>query len=308
MTAASLPVVEDFRHVGKPHINIALAEMHGSVFDGRVVRDQTNLRQRRDQIGFDNTDLLTPSNSFHRWAGVNSPKATVNIVAPDSLPLPSVSFSFGETFFTNDPRTGTTTQTGTPVSRAHSYQVVMSKTILGTDLRVTAGHVTQEQSPATIDPDTGLQFIQGPSRNQYVTISALRRFRLGTLQASLSKADARDLSTGAPLPEAPRFIFDVLGTVDRLPWRLKARGEFEEVGRKPLGDGFVGVPVKEFRGALVRPFLNGRLDAGIHFLLARGYTGQTTEVLALPGEGDASERIVGVRLASYAGASLTFRF
>ncbi|HWZ31719.1 MAG TPA: TonB-dependent receptor [Bryobacteraceae bacterium] len=276
---------------------------------GRIVSWlRYNLGWRRDQIGFDNTDLLTPSNSFHRWAGVNSPKATVNIVAPDSLPLPSVSFSFGETFFTNDPRTGTTTQTGTPVSRAHSYQVVMSKTILGTDLRVTAGHVTQEQSPATIDPDTGLQFIQGPSRNQYVTISALRRFRLGTLQASLSKADARDLSTGAPLPEAPRFIFDVLGTVDRLPWRLKARGEFEEVGRKPLGDGFVGVPVKEFRGALVRPFLNGRLDAGIHFLLARGYTGQTTEVLALPGEGDASERIVGVRLASYAGASLTFRF
>ena len=59
------------------------------------------------------------------------------------------------------------------------------------------------------------------------------------LQASFSKADARDLSSGAPVPEAPRLIFDVLGTIDRLPFRLKARGEFEEVGRKPLGDGFM---------------------------------------------------------------------
>jgi len=65
--------------------------------------------------------------------------------------------------------------------------------------------------------------------------------------------------------------------------------------------------VKEFRGALVRPFLNGHLDAGIHFLFAKGCTGQTTEILAVPGEGDAFERIVGVRMPSYAGASLTYR-
>ena len=36
--------------------------------------------------------------------------------------------------------------------------------------------------------------------------------------------------------------------------RAKARAEFEEVGRKPLGDGFTGVPLTELRGALVRPF------------------------------------------------------
>jgi hypothetical protein len=128
------------------------------------------------------------------------------------------------------------------------------------------------------------------------------------LQASFSKADARDLSNGTPLPEAPRMIFDTLGTIDRLPWHLQARGEFEEVGRKPLGDGFVSVPVKEFRSALTRPFLEGRLNAGVNFLLAKGYTGQTTETLALPGEGDAFERIVGVRQRSYAALSFTYRF
>jgi hypothetical protein len=70
----------------------------------------------------------------------------------------------------------------------------------------------------------------------------------------------------------------------------------------------VSIPVKELRGAVVRPFLNGRLTAGVNFLLTRGFTGQTTETLALPGEGEAFERIVGVRLRSYATLSFTYRF
>lgn len=266
-----------------------------------------NLGWRRDEIGFDNVDLLTPERSFNRWTGVNSPKATLNLLAPESLPLPSLSFSAGQAFFTNDPRIGLGSAAGTLVSRAHSYQMVARKTIGGTDLRVTLGHLTQEQSLAKIDPDTGLQMNEGPSRNRYITISAQRRFRIGTLQASLSKADARDLSSGAPLPEAPRLIFDLLGTVDRLPFHLKARGEFEEVGRKPLGDGFTGVSVQEYRGALIRPFLNGRLEAGVNFLFARGYSGQTTEVISLPGESP-GEVVVGVRMPSYASATMTLHF
>jgi hypothetical protein len=266
-----------------------------------------NLGWRRDEIGFQNTGLLTTSRSFDRWVGVNSPKATLNLVAPESLPLPSISFSMGKTFFTNDPRMGVGTVSGSLVSRAHAYQLVAMKTILGTDLRVTLGHVTQEQSLAKIDPDTGLQFNQGPSRNQYITVSARRRFRIGTVQASISKADARDLSSGAPVPEAPRLILDVLGTIDHLPFHLKARGEFEEVGDKPLGDSFTGVPLKELRGALVRRFWNGHLEAGLNFLIANGYTGQTTEMIALADE-NPNERVVGVRMPSYGGASLTVHF
>jgi hypothetical protein len=267
-----------------------------------------DLGWRRDQIQFDNRDLLYPVNSFDRWQGINSPKATLAILPPESLPLPSVSFSFGQTFFTNDPRIGTGTQQGSLISQAHAYQLVVNKTVLKTDFRLTLGHITQEASLAKIDPDTGLQFNEGPSRNKYITASARHYFGLGLLQASVSKADARDLSDGMPVPEAPRLIVDVLGTLDRLPFHLQARAEFEEVGRKPLGDGFVSVPVREFRGALVRGFQAGKMQVGLHFQIARGYTGQTTEVLALPGEGDPFERVVGVYIPSYVTASFNYRF
>jgi len=263
---------------------------------------------RRDEIGMDNTDLLNPANSFNKWVGVNSPKATLSLLPQGTSGLPTLAMSFGQTFFTNDPRIGTGATPGTPVSRAHSWQLVTGKTFWGADFRVTLGRVTQSQSPAKIDPDTGLQYYQGPSRNRYLTASARRHFRAAFLQASVSKADARDLAGGAPVPEAPRTILDLVGTLDRLPFHLQARAEYQQVGRKPLGDGLVSVPVREFRGALLRQFHNGRMAAGIHFMLASGYTGQTTEVLALPGDAGPFERVVGVYLPSYLAASYTYRF
>jgi hypothetical protein len=55
--------------------------------------------------------------------------------------------------------------------------------------------------------------------------------------------------------------------------------------------------------------LNGRLDAGSQFQIARGYTGQTTEVLALPGEDDEPlERVVGVYIPSYVSVSFSYHF
>jgi Carboxypeptidase regulatory-like domain len=277
--------------------------------DGNIVPWlRYHLGWRRDQIGFDTADLLNSANSFNRWVGINSPKATLAIVPPEGLPLPSVAFSFGQTFFTNDPRIGTGVQQGSLISQAHAYQLVVSKAIRNTDFRVTLGHLTQEASLAKIDPDTGLQFDEGPSRNRYITASARHYFRAGFLQASVSKADARDLSDGTPVPEAPRLIVDVLGTLDQLPFHLKARGELEEVGRNPLGDGFVSVPVREFRGALVRDFKDGKIQIGVHFQIASGYTGQTTELLALPAEGEPFERVVGVYIPSYATASISYHF
>jgi hypothetical protein len=261
-----------------------------------------NLGWRRDQIDFANTDLLVPTNSFQRWAGVNSPKTTLNLLAPQNMPLPSVSFSFGEAYFSNDPRIGTGDAVGTLVSRTHAYQLVLSKTIFATDFRVTLARITQEQSLAKIDPDTGLQRDQGPSRNFFFTVAARHNFNGGSIQASVSKADARDTSDGTPIPEAPRLIVDVVGTVDRLPFHLQARGEFEEIGRRPLGDGFVSVPITIFRGALSRSFMNRRLQVGVNFLIAKGYTGQTTEVLAL------AERVVGVYIPNYATLSFTYHF
>jgi len=257
---------------------------------------------RRDEISFNNTDLLYGASSFYKWAGVNSPKVTLSLAPPDRLLLPAVALSFGQTFFTNDPRIGTGSTPGTPVSRAHAAQLVASKTVLGTDFRVTLGRVTQEQSLAKLDPDTGLQYYEGPSRNRYITAAAHRYFRGASFQASVSKADARDLATGLPVPEAPRTITDFLGTFDRLPFHIQARAEYEQVGRKPLGDGFVSVPVREFRGALVRRFARDRMEAGVHFQVSSGYTGQTTEVL------DGAAQVVGVYLPSYITASYTYRF
>jgi hypothetical protein len=97
-----------------------------------------------------------------------------------------------------------------------------------------------------------------------------------------------DLLTDEPTPEAPRTIIHVLGTIDHLPFRLQARGEFEYVGQKPLGDGFTSVPFKEFRAAVMRSILDKRMEVGVNMLVARGFTGQTTEFLAVPGKSNLS--------------------
>jgi hypothetical protein len=269
---------------------------------------------RRDEIDFNNDDLLTPTNSLQQWAGVNSPKATIAFLPRESWFLPLVSLSFGQSFYTDDPRTGNVSGTqGTPVSTAHSYQLVASKTTRSTDFKLTLGHVTTSQTLAKIDPDTGLQSDEGPGRLRFMTIAVRRNFKQASLLAAFSKADARDLDSGQPTPEAPRTIFDLLGTVQKLPWRLQARGEFEYVAAKPLGTGCdstnpnaecSGVPVKEFRAALMRPFLNGRINAGLNMLIASGYTGQTTENFA----SSVTQEVVGVRVPSYASFSLTYRF
>ncbi len=213
---------------------------------------------RRDQIDIDNGDLVIaanyPDNSFQKWVGVNSPKATLSFLPKESWYAPLISLSFGQAFFTEDPRIGLgtgvaapTAAPGSPVATSHSYQIVASKLIHKTDLRVTLGHVTSSAELAKIDPDTGLQINQGPSLLRFMTVAARRDFRFGSLLATFSKADARDLgypSVGSLpasppqlTPEAPRTIFDLLGTIQKLPFRLQMRGEFEYVGTKPLGLG-----------------------------------------------------------------------
>ncbi len=267
---------------------------------------------RRDEINFDNEDLLHGGNSFQKWVGVNSPKATLSFLPKDSWYVPLLSLSFGQAFFTEDPRIGNGAAAGTEVATAHSYQLVASKTVHQFDLRLTLGHVTSSAQLAKIDPDTGLQVDEGPSRLQFLTFAIRRNFRLGSLLATFSKADARDLNTGEPTPEAPRTILDLLGTIEKLPLRLQARGEFEYVGAKPLGTGClpalnnecIGVPVEEFRGALVRPFLQGRIEAGVNFLIASGFSGQTTENF-FPSD---IQEIVGVRIPSYASLTFTYKF
>jgi hypothetical protein len=291
---------------------------------------------RCDEIGVRNTDLLNAANSYAIWRGLVNPKATI-AWAPGSGSmrwLPSASFSMGQAFFTQDPRTGVAPAASgdapnDPVERSHSEQLVLEKALASTDARVTLGRTTTTSTLAKIDADTGLAEDEGPGLLKFLSVSVRHQWSFGSVQAVVSKADARDRNTGAVTPEAPRTIFDLLAVLDRLPLGLRARSEYEHVGHKLLDvGGFEAVPVKELRVAVVRPWMNGRLEVGGNGMLARGYTGQTTEMFAVnwvpgtdpPGcSGDVDgisnnfscgtvERGVGVRLPSYVGVSISWRF
>lgn len=296
---------------------------------------------RRDEISIDNQDLLTPANSWNKWVGVNSPKATVTFVPKESWFVPVVALSFGKSFFTEDPRMGSAigqeTATGSPaavdpVETARSYQLVASKRFHGTELKLTLGHETQTADYGKIDPDTGLQFDLGPGRIRYMAATLSQGFRWGQVVATFEQADARDLDSGQVTPEAPRLIGDFSWAYQKLPFRLQAKFEFEYVGRKVVGNGCdeshpddlstycLGVPNKEFRLAVVRPFLEGRINVGVNMMIARGYTGQTTESFATnyaPGQAglvdgavpaNPIQEVVGVRIPSYASLNFTYRF
>jgi hypothetical protein len=256
--------------------------------------------------------------------------------------LPSVSFSIGQAFLTQDPRISvamdSTTGAATLASafeRSHSDQLVFEKEFNRTDVRVTFGRTTTTATLAKIDPDNGLAEDEGPGTLKYLTASVRHQFRFGMLQTIFSKADARDDDTGLPTPEAPRTIFDTLMTLDRLPFGIHGRAEYEYVGHKLLDAGnpdhpaqYEAIPVGETRIALVRPFMEGRLHLGLDGMIARGYTGQTTETFApgwevgnpppvcAPGvDGIANnfdcgnvERAVGIRMVSWVGGSISWRF
>jgi hypothetical protein len=139
-------------------------------------------------------------------------------------------------------------------------------------------------------------------------VSLQHNFTHGSVYVSYAQADARDSQTGEPIAEAPRFIWDAVGSYRHLPFGLWVRGEFEYVRAKPLGDGFTGVPVTEFRGAVLKHFREETMSLAARFLVAKGYIGQTTEVLALPTDPAPFERVVGVPLKSYVSLSWTYYF
>jgi hypothetical protein len=315
--------------------------LHGDL--GRHVHFYAGLRH--EQIEMDNADKVMPAQSSDQWRGFESPKATLTW-APGAGPahwLPSAAFSVGQAFFTEDPRisVAASSTTGSPSSaspfeRSHSEQLVLEKEFSGTDVRVTLGRTSTTATLAKIDSDDGLAEDEGPATLKFLTASVRRSFSVGTAQAVFSKADARDDDAGLPTSEAPRTIFDFLARLDRLPFGLRGRGEYEYVGHKFLDSGntdhpqqYEAIPVGETRLAVVRPFLDGRLELGADGEIARGYTGQTTETFApdwtlgqlpycAPGSGPtglpndfncgSNEQAVGIRMVSWAGGSISWRF
>ena len=309
---------------------------------------------RSDEIQMINLDKIKPGYSFNQWKSFENPKATVTW-SPGTGPahwLPSASLSIGQAFFTEDPRIDVApsaagagaTALANPFERSHSQQLVLEKAFSATDARVTFSRTTTTATLAKIDPDNGSAEDLGPSTIKFLTASVRHQFSFGTLQAILSKADARletfDGLPGTVTPEAPRTIFDALTTLDKLPLGLHARAEYEYVGHKFLDVGnpdhpeqYEAIPVGETRIAVVRPFLEGRLELGVDGLLARGYTGQTTETFdpnwsvttsaahlpyCAPGSGPSGlpndfdcgtvEQAVGIRMVSWVGGSISWRF
>jgi len=273
---------------------------------GRYVHFNVGFRQ--EAVWMNNQDLINPQNSFDKLSTLTLPKATVTLLPADRWYLPIVSFSYGEAFHTNDPRIGNGTAEPTLLAPSRAYQLVLSKVLKQIQFYVTLRRVSNSLELAKIDPDTGLQEVVGPSLNKVVSVSAQRNFSKGSIYLSYAQADARDRETGEPVPEAPRTLVDAVGSLNQLPWNLRLRFEYEFVKAKPLGDGFTGVPVNEFRGAVLKTFLENRTSLGVNFFIASGYTGQTTEVLALPNEPTPFERVVGVPLKSYIGLSWTYYF
>jgi hypothetical protein len=294
---------------------------------------------RRDEISINSQDLVTPANSSNILVGLNSPKATLTFFPKDSWYVPEVALSFGKSFFTEDPRTGSDTgqhpATGAPtavdpVETARSYQLVAIERFRNTDLKLTLGRETQTAEYGKIDPDTGLQFDLGLGRIRYMAVTLRQNFSFGSLQATFEQADARDLDSGQVTPEAPRLIGDLSWTYQKLPFHLQAKGEFEYVGRKVVGNGCdesnpndltsycLGVPNKEFRLSVARPFLQGKINVGVNMMIASGYTGQTTENFAtdikpgyvgpLPVPDNPIAEVVGVRIPSYASVNFTYKF
>jgi len=304
---------------------------------------------RRDEIFIDNQDLMTQANSWNKLVGLNSPKATLTFVPnASSLGLsrlvPLISVSFGKSFFTEDPREGTTLDGPTaadPVETARSFQLVASKSIYKTDIKLTLGHETQTAEYGKIDPDQGFQFDLGPGRIRFLAATVRQALRNGSVQATFEQADARLMNTAFSIvPEAPRLIGDLTGTYEKLPFHLEAKGEFEYVGRKVVGQGCseasylsgdanalnyycTGVPTKELRFAASRPFMDGRMNLGVNTMIASGWTGQTTENFATAGvfapgavglgsnglvPANPVSEVVGVRIPSYASVSLTYHF
>lgn len=258
---------------------------------------------RRDQIGFSNADELNPRHSYQAHSGVTSPRATI---ALHPAHLPSIAFSYGEAFHTNDPRIGVGVVHGTPVAASRAYQTVVTESVKSTQFSVTLARVSNSQEFARLDPDTGLQQNVGASLVRSFTASVHRHFSFGSLQATFARARALDRLTGQDVPEAPRLIWDVSATSVPLPHNVRASAGFEYEGQKPLGDGFIAIPVREIHCSISRPFSNGLFDAGIYFLLASGYTGQTLGTLRLPDEYTPVERIVGVRKPSYVGITISY--
>jgi hypothetical protein len=131
---------------------------------------------RQEEVWMDNQDLINPQNSFNKLASLSLPKATLTFLPPDVAYLPTVAFSYGEAFHTEDPRIGNGTGQPTLLAPSRAYQLRISKVVKQTQINLTLRRTWNSQELAKIDPDTGLQEDNGPSLNRVIAVSVQRNF------------------------------------------------------------------------------------------------------------------------------------
>ncbi len=263
---------------------------------------------RYDRLCFESADRLQAANSFTACPGFTSPKINITVGSLEGGALPQLGLSFAKAFHANDPRIGSGGGRGSLIASAREYQAVAAKAVGTIQARLVLGQVRTSAEFAKIDPDTGLQEDVGPALNRFLTLQVNQRTARRFWQVSWSEANARDLSDGTPLPEAPRMIIDAVVGTNRLPLGLATKTEFEYVKAKPLGDGFTGSALREVRMELSRSFKDGIWYASIDGQCVQGFSGQTLETLALDPNTPATEQRVGVPASSYATLSLRYNF
>ena len=219
---------------------------------------------RRDQLCFQNQDLLTPSHSFNSCPGVTSPKLSLTFDSSHRW-VPQLGLSFAKAFHANDPRIGTGSGQGQLLATAREYQFFATQAFGSIQSRLTLSQIRTSAEFAKIDADTGLQENVGPSQNRFLTLQLNQRTSAHFWQVSWSEADARDRSDGSLVPEAPRMIVDAVVGTTRLPFGFSGKTEFEYVKAKPLGDGFKASLCANC-GLISREV--SRMDAGLFLHLA----------------------------------------
>lgn len=110
-----------FQPVTSNNLTLSFAEPFVSL-DGRVSRYlHYDLGVRQEQVWMDNQDIINPQNSFNKLATLTLPKGTLTLLPPDRCYLPTLAFSYGEAFHTEDPRIGTGTGQPTLLSPSRAY-------------------------------------------------------------------------------------------------------------------------------------------------------------------------------------------
>ncbi len=139
-----------------------ILRLYGSVNGSMSRFFSYSLGVRRDEVSFSNADGLFPANSYYTRVDVTSPRGTISFRLPNEPRIPTLTFSSGEAFHTNDPRVGLGPGHATPIATSHANQVVATGSIFKTQFRVAFSRVGNSQELAKIDADTDLQENLGP--------------------------------------------------------------------------------------------------------------------------------------------------